>query len=406
METKTQPPQGNTQGYDAMRQDDAARAEQKNCPSTQSSDKPLVNHLYPRVPEGEADACAWVFESPDRIERYFYRQPPLGPKDVRVRVLYSAICQTDIEFGRSKSTTVPYPYCGGHEVVGEVVALGKDASAVKVGDKVLLGPVRDACMKCDMCKQGETSICTQLPQEETQNINGKYFGGFSTHIQQPESHVFKLPDGLNIETVAPLMCAGITVYRPLQKYGKKGFRVGMIGVGGLGHLAIQFARAMGMTADAFINKHSMGKYHDILNLGVEKIVEWDDERCITLCQGKYDMLLYMLPCALPAEDMNKIMLTLKPMGKFIVIGVPGKDEKFEVGFMPVVLKDIQIIGTKCGGKKDTEDMLKFAKNNKIASECEFFEFDDFPRAIERVENGHPRFRVVLRVDQVSRRFIK
>ena len=122
------------------------------------------------------------------------------------------------------------------EVVGEVVAIGKEVSTVKVNDKVLIGSVRDSCMTCDMCKMGETSLCTKLPEEEKQNICGKYFGGFSTHIQQPESHVFKLPDGLNLETAAPLMSAGITVYRPLMKYGKKTFNVGMIGIGGLGHL--------------------------------------------------------------------------------------------------------------------------------------------------------------------------
>ena len=365
----------------------------------------IVNPLYPRVLENEADAIAWVFESPDTINKYFFKLPALNIKDVRVRVIYSAICQTDIEKGRSKSQDIRYPFCGGHEVVGEVVAIGSEVSRVKIGDKVLLGPVRDACMNCDMCKQGETSLCTVLPKEEKQNIAGKYFGGFATHFQQPESHIFKLHANLNIETAAPLMCAGITVYRPLAKYGKKNWVVGMIGIGGLGHLAIQFARAMGMSVDALINKHDLEKYHDILGLGVEKIVEWDDDRQMQLVQNRYEMLLYMLPVALPVDEMNKITLALKPMGRIIIIGVPPKDQKLEVSYMPLILHDIQLIGTMCGGRDDTQAMLNFAESNKIESLCEFFEFEDFQKAIDHVENGHPRFRAVLRVDQVSRRFV-
>lgn len=363
-----------------------------------------INPLYQRVPENEADAMAWVFEGPDKIEKYFYRFPPLAPKDVRVRVLYSGICKLDVEKGRGQIEGVRYPFCGGEEIVGEVVAIGKEVSTVKVHDKVLLGAVRDSCNNCEMCKMGETSLCYKLPEEERQNINGKYFGGYSTHVQQPESHIFKLPDGINPEVAAPLMTAGIAVYRPLMKYGKKNFNVGMIGVGSLGHLAIKFARAMGMNVDAMISKEAIDKYHDILNLGVDKIIEWDDEHCMKLAQNTYDMLLYMLPVALSADDMNKLMLTLKPMGRFIVIGLPPQDQKFEVSFMPVVLHDIQIIGTFGGGYKDTQSMLNFVKSNKIEADCEFFEFDDFPKAIERVEKGHPRFTVVLRVDQVSRRF--
>lgn len=364
----------------------------------------VVNPLYPRVPENEADAFAWVFDNKDTINKYFYKFPALGAKDVRVRILYSAICQTDIEKGRSISEEIRYPFCGGHEIVGEVIAIGNQVSRVKVADKVLLGPVRDACLNCEMCKQGETSLCTMLPKEEKQNIAGKYFGGFSTHIQQPESHIFKLPSNLNVETAAPLMCAGITVYRPLAKYGKKSWNVGMIGIGGLGHLGIQFARAMNMSVDALINKNDLEKYHDILGLGVEKIVEWDDDRQMQLVQNHYDMLLYMLPVALSADEMNKIVLTLKPMGRLVIIGVPPKEQKLEVSYMPLVMHDIQLIGTMCGGRDDTQAMLNFAESNKIESQCEFFEFEDFQKAIDHVENGQPKFRAVLRVDQVSRRF--
>ncbi len=397
--------QGNMQGNQGMSANQQQQQQQqKQAQQTKNQQYSNINPLYQRVPENEADAMAWVFETPNKIERYFYRFPPLAAKDVRVRVLYSGISKLDIEKGRGQIEGVRYPFCGGEEIVGEVVAIGKEVSTVKLNDKVLLGAIRDSCNNCDMCKMGETELCYKLPEEERQNINGKYFGGLSTHIQQPESHIFKLPDGINPEIAAPLMTAGIAVYRPLIKYGKKAFNVGMIGVGSLGHLAIKFARAMGMNVDAMINKEAMDKYHDILNLGVDKIVEWDDDQCMKLAQNTYDMLLYMLPVALSADEMNKLMLTLKPMGKFIVIGLPPQDQQFQVSFMPVVLHDIQIIGTFCGGYKDTMSMLTFAKANKIEPECEFFEFDDFQKAVDRVEKGHPRFSAVLRVDQVSRRF--
>lgn len=392
--------QGNMQGNQSTN----LNQQEFQAQQAQKQQNVTVNPLYQRVNENEADAMAWVFAGPDKLEKYFYRFPPLALKDVRVRVLYSGIGKLDVEKGRGQIEGVRYPFCGGEEIVGEVVAIGKEVTSVKISDKVLVGMVRDSCKNCDMCKIGETSLCYKLPEEERQNINGKYFGGFSTHVQQPESHIFKLPDDINPEFAAPLMSAGIAVYRPLMKYGKKGFNVGMIGVGNLGHLAIKFARAMGMNVDAFINKTDMDKYHDILNLGVGKINEWDEDHCMKLAQNTYDMLLYMLPVALSADEMNKLMLTLKPMGRFILIGLPPQDQMFEVSFMPVVLRDIQIIGTFGGGHNDTQSMLNFVKSNKIEAECEFFEFDDFPKAIERVEKGHPRFAVVLRVDQVSRRF--
>jgi uncharacterized zinc-type alcohol dehydrogenase-like protein len=391
--------QGNMQADSTMLTTGQQQGQEMTKPGT-------TNPLYVRVGEAEAEAVAWVWEGPDKIERYFYRFPPLGPKEVRIRLLYSGVCKIDVEKAQSCLGKSCYPFCGGEEAVGEIVALGKEANKFKMNDKVAVGAIRDACMSCDMCKLGETSLCMKLPEVEKENTNGKYFGTFSTHIQQPESHVFKIPDGLKLQTVAPLMNAGIAVYRPLIKHGKKGMTVGMVGIGALGHLAIKFARAMGMHVDAIINNECLDKYHDILNLGVEKILRYDSEHCMELCQNHYDIIMYMLPVNLPVEEMNKIMLTLKPMGKLILIGTPKRDDNFQVSFMPVVSRDIQIIGTFIGGQKDTENMLKFARSNGIESECEFFEFDDFPKAVERVAKAHPKFSAVLKIDQTSRRFIR
>ena len=363
----------------------------------------MMNPLYQRVSESEAQACAWVYTTPEKVERYFYRHPVLGAKDVRSRVLFAGVCRTDIEKGTGKMK-VPYPFCGGHEAVCEVIEVGSDVSSVKLGDKILCGPVRDSCMQCDMCKMGETQMCTKMSSEEKQNINGKYFGSFSTHLQQPESHCFKMPDGMDIETLAPMMCAGITVYRPLAMHTKKGDHIAVLGLGGLGHLAVQFAHKMGLMCDAFISKKDMEDFHAIRGLGVTNMIEWDNPDMLSKMQNQYDLILNVLPISLPAVTMDAILRTIKGMGKFIQIGLPSSDEKFVASYEMIIRRDIELIGSMCAGKKDTDAMLKFAKSNDVKCQCDFYEFDDFPKAIEHVAHGKPTFRTVVRVDHASRRF--
>ena len=276
------------------KQETAHEAQPDNGQVAGGDSSKMMNPLYQRVAESEAQACAWVYTSPEKVERYFYRHPALGAKEVRSRVLFAGVCRTDIEKGTQKMKT-PYPFCGGHEAVCEVVAVGTDVSSVKVGDKVLCGPVRDSCSGCDMCKLGETQMCTKLPDEEKQNLNGKYFGSFSTHLQQPESHCFKVPDGVELETLAPMMCAGLTVYRPLAMHTKKGEHIAVLGLGGLGHLAVQFAHKMGLMCDALISKKDMEDFHEIRGLGVTDMIEWDNPDMLSKMQNHYDLVLNVLP---------------------------------------------------------------------------------------------------------------
>lgn len=379
-------------------------------PQSQQAQPPnagmVMNSLYQRVgSEAEAQACAWVYSAPGQLERYYYRHPQLAPHDVRSRVLFTSICHTDIAKGNG-DMPMAYPCCLGHEGICEVIAVGDKVSAVKIGDKIMCGPVRDSCMQCDMCKASETQMCTGMPDIEKQNINGKYFGTFSTHLQQPESHCFKVPDGITLETAAPFACAGITMFRPLTRWAKKGDHIAIIGLGGLGHLAVQFSLSMGYIVDVMISKRDLEQMHDIIALGASKVIEWDDADCLGKAQNTYDAIFNTLPVSLPCEKMDALTRTIKSTGKLIQIGVPPSADKFVVSTELIVRRDIEVNGSMCAGKKDTEAMLKYINSNNINCHCDFYDFNDFPKAIDHASHQNPNFRTVVRVDQASRKFVQ
>lgn len=179
-----------------------------------------------------------MFTKEFKFEKYFYKHPELKDDEVRIRVLSAGLCMSDSHFSRGHwGKKDYYPLCPGHEVVGEVEALGKNVDKFKVGEKVMMGPFRDSCMKCEFCLKGWTNACVGL-ENKFRWIYDYYWGGYSTHCQHPQSHVFKLPDKVDYKKIAPLMCAGITTFLPLHQNVKKGDKVAIIGAGGLGHFAI------------------------------------------------------------------------------------------------------------------------------------------------------------------------
>lgn len=361
--------------------------------------------VYQKAPKDSAEAAAWVFYNKDLFNKYYFNLPPLGDKEVRLRVLYSGVGQVDIDLGRERRGYHPRPVCPGQEVVAEVQALGKDSKRFKVGDKVLVGALRDSCGKCQYCTKGEVAFCTGL-DEEQKSLYGNFFGGFSTHMQIPETFLVKLPDSLDIKTAAPIMGAGVSAFAPMREHLTKGMKVGVIGVGGIGHLAIQIGVKMGLEVDAFTSGEDEHKEQFILELGAEFVYYWKVKGALNNLKGKYDALIYTLPVNLDADVMDGFVSLLKPKGKLILVSTPTASQKLKVSFVPVVENKISIVGSTPEGINDVKDTLKFFAENKIRVICEEFAFDDFPRAVESVEFGHPRFKCVVNVQDYSQFFSK
>lgn len=364
-----------------------------------------ANHeIYVKAKPEDADACSWVFYDENTFAKYYYKLPTLPDDHVRVRNLYAGLCHSDSLTGRGKWGAKAYPVCTGHENIAEVIAVGKAVTSLKIGDKVGLGPFRDSCKNCEWCSCGSTHLCQKMDGEEKQ-IYGKYFGGYSTHLQHPAHLCFKLPEKLNLKEAAPLLCAGVTLFSPMDLHLKKGMRIGILGIGGLGHLGVQIGYKMGMTVDAFVSgTKDEAKNNFIKGLGATDIHHWKEKGVLYQNAGKYDALIYTIPVAVEADVMDQILGLLKPRGILIVVGAPPVGQNLSLGFFSIIASEITIVGSMVGGRKETDKMLNFCADNGVVSLNEHFEWDQFPQALDKLENGSPKFRCVVNVDNFSKNF--
>ena len=354
--------------------------------------------IYKRADPKDADAVCWAFTSNTTFEKYYYKHPPLGDDEIRLRITYTGLCMSDPKTGRSLWGDIAHPVCAGHEVIGKVVAIGKDVTGFEIGETCAFGPFRDGCRKCDWCKQGWNHACVNLGLN-LKLLYNVYFGGYSTHIQQPAFTCYKLPEKLDVTKAAPLLCAGITVYLPLSLHVEKHHKVAVYGIGGLGHMAIQFAKALGKEVHAFTR--TKDKEELCKKLGADKVILWDD-----FYNGKieyeYDVIINTLPVWQPEEKINKWILSLKPYGKLLLVGIPSNQEKMLIDSRELIWDHKTVVGSLVGGRKHTEEMLQFAADHNIECMVEQYEWEDFPKALDKLENGKPHFRGVVKVDDVSK----
>ena len=364
--------------------------------------KPTHSIYAPAKPE-DADACAWAFLGEGKFDKYHYKFQALEDNHVRSRVLSTALCMSDVMTGRDHWGTSVKPLCPGHEVIAEVIAVGPKVTKFKVGDTVGYGPLRDACLDCETCHKKETQLCPATSLAE-KFLYGRYFGGYSTHIQQPDTCVVHIPKGLDIKTAAPLLCAGITLYDPLVRYVKPGMTVGIVGVGGLGHLGIQFASKMGAKVYGFSS--SMNKDSLIKELGGEGTVIWTEENYQKDIMNTFDVIVNTTPLKVSNKLFSGFAACLKPLGTYIQVGLPDAKETFEADFFDFILKNITIYGSWVGGVKGTEDMLEFSAKHNVVCKTEHFDWEDFPKALDKLENGKPIFRCVVDVDATSKKYSK
>ncbi len=322
----------------------------------------------------------------------------VGPTDVLIDIAYSGICHTDVSRARGEFGTTMYPLVPGHEIAGVVTGIGSDAGRFQVGDRVGVGCVVDSCRNCDYCKAGLEPYCRR-GQVLTYNSIGRdgqpTRGGYSEKIVVDQAYVVRIPDALPLETAAPLLCAGITLYSPLRHWqAGPGKRVAIVGFGGLGHVGVSIA-------------HALGAYTTVLDLVEEKRADAigrgaDDYRLVTDpttftdLAGSLDLIVSTVPADIDYDAFLR-MLTLN--GTLVNLGVPKKPISFDV--FSLLYNRRSIAGTLVGGIAETQEMLDFCAEHGIGSQVEIISANDIDAAYDRVAVGDVRYRFVIDISTMA-----
>lgn len=325
---------------------------------------------------------------PFEIER---RDP--RPDDVVIGIDYCGVCHSDIHTARSEWGPTMYPLVPGHEIVGKVIQVGKKVRRFKVGDYAGVGCFVDSCGKCASCKAHEEQFCEKRAaftyNSTEMDRKTPTFGGYSSQITVREKYALKIKKGLPLERVAPLLCAGITTYSPLKRYGtKKGHKVGVVGLGGLGHMAVKIAKAMG--AEVTVFSTSPNKEADAKKLGAKHFVISKDPRNFSPLAGKFDLIIDTVSAD---HDLNPYLGTLKLGGTHVLVGVPPQPSP--VHAFSLIGGRRRLAGSLIGGIKETQEMLDFCARKKVFSEIELISPEQINEAYEKTVKGQVKYRFVV-----------
>lgn len=326
----------------------------------------------------------------EKLRPFRYEVGPLGANEVDIRVTHNGVCHTDIHMRDDDWGISGFPFIPGHEVVGVVEAVGSGVSMLQPGMRAGVGWIANSCRKCACCLRGEENICKEGYTGLI--VNGNH-GGFQMTMRAPADFTYVIPDGLDSSSAAPLLCAGVTVYAPLKRYIRyPGSKVAVMGVGGLGHLALQFAAKMGaeVTAiDAFADKKE-----EALGLGASDFMTWDDA-ISGKAAGKFDLLLN---CASAKVDAGKMLSLLSTDGTAVQVGIPGGNAQLTLPLQDLVFNQKSMAGSIVGGRADMQEMLDFAAKKGIKPMVETMKLSQVNEAFDFVASGKARYRVVLETD--------
>jgi len=321
------------------------------------------------------------------LEPFSYDLGPLGPEQVDIAVTSCGICHSDLSMLGNEWGFTSYPFVGGHEAVGKVVAVGEQVKTVKAGDTVGLGWFSASCLHCPQCLSGNHNLCSTAEQ----TIVARY-GGFAERVRCHWLWAIPLPEGVDSEKAGPLFCGGITVFGPIVKCGVRPTdRVGVIGIGGLGHLAIQFLAHWGCEVVAFSS--SKGKEHEARKLGAHHVVNSRDAKDLARWQGKLDFIISTVNVPL---DWNAYFATLAPGGRLHVVGAVL--EPIAVPAFTLIGGAKALSGSPLGSPATIGDMLDFCARHDIAPVTETFPMSRLNDALEHLRAGKARYRVVVTSD--------
>ena len=322
----------------------------------------------------------------------FERRPP-GPRDVQLEILYCGVCHSDIHQIRNEWRNGIFPMVPGHEIVGRVKKVGDQVRKLAVGDIGAVGCLVDSCRECENCKQGLEQYCENgaVGTYNSYERDGKTptYGGYSDRIVVDEDFVLKVPTNLSLEGVAPLLCAGITTYSPLRhwKVGK-GHKVGVLGLGGLGHMAVKFASAFG--AEVTMLSSSPSKEADSKRLGATRFALTSDPASLRPLRNYFDFIIDTVSAP---HDYNVYLKMLNTNGVQICVGAPPTPSEFRG--MSLIANRRSIAGSSIGGLPETQEMLDFCSSYDIVADVEMIDIRDINIAYERMLKGDVRYRFVI-----------
>ncbi|MAI62049.1 MAG: hydroxyacid dehydrogenase [Micavibrio sp. TMED27] len=330
---------------------------------------------------------------------YHFERRDLRRNDVAIEILYSGVCHSDLHTVNGDWGPQPYPLVPGHEIVGRVIEVGSDVENYNVGDNVAVGCMVDSCQDCDQCHSHEEQFCRngmtptygapdRISGETTQ-------GGYSKHIIVREEFVLSVPDALDISKAAPILCAGITTYSPLRSWNvTKGSRVGVIGLGGLGHMAVKLAVAMG--AEVTVISRSSNKEEEAKAIGAKGILVSKDEDAMDAAASSFDFILDTVPVK---HDVSVYTPLLDVDGTLTIVGQVGPMDEFMS--WPLIGGRRRVAGSLIGGIKETQEVLDFCAEHNIHPECKIIKPSEINDAFEHLSKGDVAYRFVMDMSQLA-----
>ncbi|MEC0312379.1 formaldehyde dehydrogenase AdhA [Bacillus subtilis] len=327
-----------------------------------------------------------------KFEQTTIERRELRPHDVLIDIKFSGICHSDIHSAFDEWGGGIFPMVPGHEIAGVVTAVGAEVTKFAVGDRVGVGCFVDSCGECEYCLNGEEQFCTKGVVQTYNSVDydgNPTYGGYSQKIVVTDRFVVRIPDRLEMDVASPLLCAGITTYSPLKHWNVgPGKKVAIVGVGGLGHLAIQFAHAMG--AEVTVLSRSMNKKEEALELGANHYFATSDPATFTALTGRFDVILNTVSANL---DVDAYLSMLRIDGTLVNVGAPAKPDTYSV--FSLIMGRRSIAGSLVGGIQETQEMLDFAAKHGIEPKIEVIGADQVDEAYERILRSDVRYRFVI-----------
>ncbi len=318
------------------------------------------------------------------LEAFEYDPGPLAGNDVEIDVESCGICHSDLSMLDNDWGFTQYPFVPGHEVVGTIAAIGDNVSSLSIGQRVGLGWHAGYCMNCQTCQSGDHNLCASAQP----TIAGRH-GGFANKVRAQAVAVVALPVGVNPDSAGPLFCGGITVFNPLVQFDiKPTSKVGVIGIGGLGHIALQFLNAWGCDVTAFTSSES--KKTEALEMGAHSVLDSSNAGALEDAAGHFDFIISTVNVKL---DWNAYLTTLAPKGRLHFVG--ATTEPLDIGVFALLGGQRSVSGSPVGSPAAIKTMLDFAEHHKIEPVTEYFRFDQVNEAMQRLREGKAHYRIVL-----------
>lgn len=321
------------------------------------------------------------------------RRREVTPHDVEIEILFCGICHSDLHTARNEWHGSVYPVVPGHEIVGRIASVGDHVSKFKVGDLAAVGCMVDSCRECESCKDGLEQYCetgnTMTYNSPDKHLGTRTYGGYSESIVVDEHFVLRVPESLDLAAAAPLLCAGVTTYSPLKHWGVgPGVKVGIVGIGGLGHMGVKLARAMG--AHVVVITTSASKTDDAKRLGAHEVVLSTDAKQMREHASSLD---FILDCVSASHDINAYLGLLKRDGTLALVGAP--EHPLPVAAFSLIPTRKSLAGSTIGSIAETQEMLDFCAQHNITADIELIHIRDVNKAYERLLKGDVHYRFVI-----------